>query len=114
MTALLALLMGGGKVNQAVKLLSHLFLSQRFADREIITDSWYFRRGSSCTNLLTNLVTAWFNNFFFFFLFHSLQFMIYASYFAAISLVFLVSGIYSIVRAYRRQKQTQSRSPESQ
>uniref|UniRef100_A0A8C0V031 Solute carrier family 19 member 2 n=1 Tax=Cyanistes caeruleus TaxID=156563 RepID=A0A8C0V031_CYACU len=42
------------------------------------------------------------------------QFMIYASYFAAISLVFLVSGICNIVRAYRRQEQVQSRSPESQ
>uniref|UniRef100_A0A8C0BK42 Thiamine transporter 1 n=1 Tax=Buteo japonicus TaxID=224669 RepID=A0A8C0BK42_9AVES len=42
------------------------------------------------------------------------QFMIYASYFAAISLVFLGSGIYSIIRAYRRQEQVQSRSPESQ
>uniref|UniRef100_A0A663DU87 Thiamine transporter 1 n=1 Tax=Aquila chrysaetos chrysaetos TaxID=223781 RepID=A0A663DU87_AQUCH len=42
------------------------------------------------------------------------QFMIYASYFAAISLVFLGSGIYSIIRAYRRQEQMQSRSPESQ
>ncbi|XP_050771377.1 thiamine transporter 1 [Gymnogyps californianus] len=42
------------------------------------------------------------------------QFMIYASYFAAISLVFLGSGIYSIMRAYRRQEQMQSRSPESQ
>ncbi|KAK2540913.1 hypothetical protein Q9233_000966 [Columba guinea] len=42
------------------------------------------------------------------------QFMIYASYFAAISLVFLGSGIYSIIRAYRRQEQRQSRSPESQ
>uniref|UniRef100_A0A8B9IH33 Thiamine transporter 1 n=1 Tax=Anser cygnoides TaxID=8845 RepID=A0A8B9IH33_ANSCY len=41
------------------------------------------------------------------------QFMIYASYFAAISLVFLGSGIYSIIRAYRRQEQMQSRSPES-
>ncbi|XP_071615049.1 thiamine transporter 1 [Heliangelus exortis] len=40
------------------------------------------------------------------------QFMIYASYFAAISVVFLGSGIYSIIRAYRRQEQ--SRSPESQ
>ncbi|KAF1560635.1 UNVERIFIED_CONTAM: Thiamine transporter 1, partial [Eudyptes pachyrhynchus] len=38
------------------------------------------------------------------------QFMIYASYFAAISLVFLGSGIYSIMRAYRRQEQMQSRS----
>ncbi|XP_058693860.1 thiamine transporter 1 [Poecile atricapillus] len=42
------------------------------------------------------------------------QFMIYASYFAAISLVFLVSGICNIVRVYRRQEQVQSRSPESQ
>ncbi|XP_077030431.1 thiamine transporter 1 isoform X2 [Agelaius phoeniceus] len=42
------------------------------------------------------------------------QFMIYASYFAAISLVFLVSGICSIVGSYRRQEQVQSRSPESQ
>ncbi|KAJ7407895.1 Thiamine transporter 1 [Pitangus sulphuratus] len=41
------------------------------------------------------------------------QFMIYASYFAVISLVFLVSGICSIVRAYRRQEQTRSRSPGS-
>ncbi|XP_040426063.1 thiamine transporter 1 [Cygnus olor] len=41
------------------------------------------------------------------------QFMIYASYFAAISLVFLASGIYSIIRAYRSQEQMQSRSPES-
>ncbi|XP_074672869.1 thiamine transporter 1 [Strix aluco] len=42
------------------------------------------------------------------------QFMIYASYFAAISLVFLGSGIHSIVKAYRRQEQMQSSSPESQ
>uniref|UniRef100_A0A8C4U1G0 Solute carrier family 19 member 2 n=1 Tax=Falco tinnunculus TaxID=100819 RepID=A0A8C4U1G0_FALTI len=42
------------------------------------------------------------------------QFMIYASYFVAISLVFLGSGIYSITRAYRRQEPMQSRSPESQ
>ncbi|XP_051465622.1 thiamine transporter 1 isoform X2 [Apus apus] len=42
------------------------------------------------------------------------QFMIYASYFAAISVVFLVSGIYSIIKAYRRQEQRQSRSSESQ
>ncbi|OWK63883.1 Thiamine transporter 1 [Lonchura striata] len=42
------------------------------------------------------------------------QFMIYASYFAAISLVFLVSGICSIVEAYRRQERMQSRTPESQ
>ncbi|KAM8819914.1 thiamine transporter 1 [Eudromia elegans] len=41
------------------------------------------------------------------------QFMIYASYFAAISLLFLGSGIYSIIRTYRRQEQVQSRSPES-
>nr|XP_009673563.1 PREDICTED: thiamine transporter 1 [Struthio camelus australis] len=41
------------------------------------------------------------------------QFMIYASYFAAISLVFLGSGIYNIIRTYRRQEQVQSRSPES-
>lgn len=39
------------------------------------------------------------------------QFMIYASYFAAISLVFLGSGLYSIMRAHRRQ--VQNRSPES-
>ncbi|NXD07114.1 S19A2 protein, partial [Nothocercus nigrocapillus] len=38
------------------------------------------------------------------------QFMIYASYFAAISLLFLGSGIYSIIRTYRRQEQVQSRS----
>ncbi|NXX39752.1 S19A2 protein, partial [Tricholaema leucomelas] len=38
------------------------------------------------------------------------QFMIYASYFAAISLVFLGSGIYSIMRAYRRKEQMQNRS----
>ncbi|KFQ23696.1 Thiamine transporter 1, partial [Merops nubicus] len=37
------------------------------------------------------------------------QFMIYASYFAAISLVFLASGIYSVIRAHRRQEQMQSR-----
>ncbi|XP_063004365.1 thiamine transporter 1 [Melospiza melodia melodia] len=42
------------------------------------------------------------------------QFMIYASYFAVISLVFLVSGICSIVESCRRQEQVQSRSPESQ
>ncbi|XP_064322938.1 thiamine transporter 1 isoform X2 [Phalacrocorax carbo] len=42
------------------------------------------------------------------------QFLIYASYFAAISLVFLGSGIYSIMRAYRRQEQMHSRSSESQ
>uniref|UniRef100_A0A8B9PAX3 Thiamine transporter 1 n=1 Tax=Apteryx owenii TaxID=8824 RepID=A0A8B9PAX3_APTOW len=41
------------------------------------------------------------------------QFMIYASYFAAISMLFLGSGIYSIIRTYRRQEQVQSRSPES-
>uniref|UniRef100_A0A669QVB9 Thiamine transporter 1 n=1 Tax=Phasianus colchicus TaxID=9054 RepID=A0A669QVB9_PHACC len=41
------------------------------------------------------------------------QFMIYASYFAAISLVFLGSGVYSIMRAHRRQEQVQNRSPES-
>uniref|UniRef100_A0A8C6YK47 Solute carrier family 19 member 2 n=1 Tax=Nothoprocta perdicaria TaxID=30464 RepID=A0A8C6YK47_NOTPE len=41
------------------------------------------------------------------------QFMIYASYFAAISLLFLGSGIYSIIRTYRRREQVQSRSPES-
>ncbi|XP_072195548.1 thiamine transporter 1 [Excalfactoria chinensis] len=41
------------------------------------------------------------------------QFMIYASYFAAISLVFLGSGLYSIMRAHRRQEQVQNRSPES-
>lgn len=35
---LLALLMGGRKVNQSVKLLSYLLLGQEF-DREIITDS---------------------------------------------------------------------------
>ncbi|NWI10508.1 S19A2 protein, partial [Crypturellus soui] len=38
------------------------------------------------------------------------QFMIYASYFAAISLLFLGSGIYSIIRTYRRREQVQSRS----
>ncbi|NXX12346.1 S19A2 protein, partial [Podargus strigoides] len=38
------------------------------------------------------------------------QFMIYASYFAAISLVFLCSGIYNIVRTCRTQEQVQSRS----
>uniref|UniRef100_A0A8C2U520 Thiamine transporter 1 n=1 Tax=Coturnix japonica TaxID=93934 RepID=A0A8C2U520_COTJA len=41
------------------------------------------------------------------------QFLIYASYFAAISLVFLGSGLYSIMRAHRRQEQVQNRSPES-
>uniref|UniRef100_A0A8C3JTY5 Thiamine transporter 1 n=1 Tax=Calidris pygmaea TaxID=425635 RepID=A0A8C3JTY5_9CHAR len=43
------------------------------------------------------------------------QFMIYASYFAAISLVFLGSGICRVMKAYRRrQKQMESRSPENQ
>ncbi|XP_065598108.1 thiamine transporter 1 isoform X3 [Cyrtonyx montezumae] len=41
------------------------------------------------------------------------QFMIYASYFAAISVVFLGSGLYSIMRAHRRQQRAQSRFPES-
>uniref|UniRef100_A0A8C0HFR4 Thiamine transporter 1 n=1 Tax=Chelonoidis abingdonii TaxID=106734 RepID=A0A8C0HFR4_CHEAB len=41
------------------------------------------------------------------------QFMIYASYFAAISLVFLVSGIYSIMKNYRRQEEMPSRSTTS-
>ncbi|XP_074856050.1 thiamine transporter 1 isoform X2 [Carettochelys insculpta] len=41
------------------------------------------------------------------------QFMIYASYFAAISLVFLVSGTYSIVKNYRRQKEMSSTSASS-
>ncbi|XP_025066696.1 thiamine transporter 1 isoform X2 [Alligator sinensis] len=38
------------------------------------------------------------------------QFMIYAAYFAVISSVFLVSGMYSIMKNYRRQKDMQSRS----
>ncbi|XP_026514831.1 thiamine transporter 1 isoform X2 [Terrapene carolina triunguis] len=41
------------------------------------------------------------------------QFMIYASYFAAISLVFLVSGIYSVMKNYRRQEEMPSRSTAS-
>uniref|UniRef100_G1NNF5 Thiamine transporter 1 n=1 Tax=Meleagris gallopavo TaxID=9103 RepID=G1NNF5_MELGA len=41
------------------------------------------------------------------------QFMIYASYFAAISLVFLGSGLYSIMRAHRRQEQVHRKSPDS-
>uniref|UniRef100_A0A8D0GG34 Thiamine transporter 1 n=1 Tax=Sphenodon punctatus TaxID=8508 RepID=A0A8D0GG34_SPHPU len=42
------------------------------------------------------------------------QFMIYAGYFAAISLVFLISGTCSIVKSYRRQEERQARStPES-
>ncbi|CAM5080270.1 unnamed protein product [Eretmochelys imbricata] len=41
------------------------------------------------------------------------QFMIYASYFAAISLVFLVSGIHSVMKNYRRQEEMPSRSTAS-
>ncbi|XP_050815072.1 thiamine transporter 1 isoform X2 [Gopherus flavomarginatus] len=41
------------------------------------------------------------------------QFMIYASYFAAISLVFLVSGIYSVMKNYRRQEEMPTRSTTS-
>ncbi|XP_043367667.1 thiamine transporter 1 isoform X3 [Dermochelys coriacea] len=41
------------------------------------------------------------------------QFMIYASYFAAISLVFLVSGIYSVLKNYRRREEMPSRSTAS-
>ncbi|XP_053900305.1 thiamine transporter 1 isoform X2 [Malaclemys terrapin pileata] len=41
------------------------------------------------------------------------QFMIYASYFAAISLVFLVSGIYSVMKNYRRQEEMPSSSTAS-
>ncbi|XP_067402215.1 thiamine transporter 1 isoform X1 [Emydura macquarii macquarii] len=41
------------------------------------------------------------------------QFMIYASYFAAISLVFLVSGTYSFIKNCRRREEMSSRSTAS-
>ncbi|XP_075763086.1 thiamine transporter 1 isoform X2 [Pelodiscus sinensis] len=41
------------------------------------------------------------------------QFMIYASYFAAISVVFLISGTYSVMKKYRRRKEMLSRSTAS-
>lgn len=75
---LLPLLMGGGegrKINQAVKLLSYLLLGQGF-DREITTDSWYFRSGRELIYFISipiNLVTAWFNHGLFFFLFSAVH-----------------------------------------
>lgn len=68
---LLSLLIGGGegrKINQAVKLLSYMFLGQGF-DREITTYSWYFKSGKELIYFISipiNLVAAWFNHFFLF------------------------------------------------